>query len=76
MLTRPLWTSHAIAAHLAGDEPCDDCGGHGRVRRHGRISTCPACRGSGVPLSIKGALDLGFGLHEWKARRQIVRRAR
>jgi DnaJ-class molecular chaperone len=74
MLTRPLWTSHAIAAHLAGDEPCDDCGGHGRVRRHGRISTCPTCGGSGVPVTLRAAFDLGFSRDDWKVARQITRR--
>jgi DnaJ-class molecular chaperone len=76
MLTKPIWTSYAIAAHLAGDEPCDECGGHGRVRRHGRISTCPSCGGHGVPMTLKAAFDLGLSRGEWKVARQISRRAR
>ena len=75
MLTRPIWTSHARAAFLAGDEPCYTCGGHGRIQvtgpRDNRV--CPSCRGAGVPLSIKAAFDAGFTLHEWKAARQTTR---
>jgi DnaJ-class molecular chaperone len=76
MITKPLWTTRAIAAYCAGDEPCTDCGGRGRVQRHGRIESCPTCLGSGVPLSIKEAFDLGFSRDEWKVARQIVTRRR
>lgn len=50
MITRPIWTSHAMAAFLAGDEPCHTCGGHGRIQVAGPrdMRTCPACRGHGV----------------------------
>ena len=78
MTTRPIWTSHALAAFLAGDEPCHACHGHGRIQvtgpRDNRV--CPSCRGAGVPLSVKEAYDAGFTLTEWKAARQITKGAR
>ena len=77
MTTRPIWTSAAIAAFLAGDEPCHTCHGHGRITvtsDHDR-RTCPSCRGAGVPITPREAYATGLTRHEWKARRQIAGRA-
>ena len=76
MTTRPIWTRYAIAAFAAGDEPCIDCGGHGRIRTPRGPSACETCAGSGIPLSIKEAFDLGFSRDGWKVARQITKGAR
>jgi DnaJ-class molecular chaperone len=72
MTTRPLWTRNAIVAYLADEPTCNTCHGSGRDDG-GRRGSCRSCRGAGVPLTTRQALDAGMSRSEWKAHRQVTR---